>query len=451
MKNVLRSAASGLVVALIGLILVPQSDAAMVTASFPIQHIVVIDQENHSFDNVLGAWCVAHLRCAGATTGRTSTGTVIALSAAADLVPVIDHSTSGQAKAVHGGKMNGFNLITGCASPGYACYTQFGESDIPNIIALASSFAVSDQTFSSAMPSFGSHLDIAAATSDGFVGDNPVTGTGPTGVKESWGCDSNKDALWTDPVSKQSSMQPSCVPDSSQGGPYRSSSVTHVDTIWDRLDAAGLTWRSYSGDGHDHSSGQASGYIWNSCTYFYECFNGAQWGNVVPAAQIVTDAAVGSLPNYSVVTPTAANSQHNKDSMLAGDNWIGQVVSAIESGPQWASTAVFITWDDCGCFYDHVPPPAGLGIRVPMIIVSPYVIAGHTDSTAASFASILAFVEHDFGLSPLSTADATAYDYTGSFSWSGPRAGTVELGSHPVPPWELELLATWQPDPDDPT
>src|SRR5439155_1658622 len=89
-------------------------------------------------------------------------------------------------------------------------------------------------------------------------------------------------------------------------------------------------------------------------------------------SQVIDDATNGTLPTVSIVTPTNSKSQHNFYSMKMGDNWIGQVVQAIENGPQWSSTAIFITYDDCGCFYDHVAPPAGLGIRVPMVIVSPY-------------------------------------------------------------------------------
>src|SRR2546422_4724334 len=103
--------------------------------------------------------------------------------------------------------------------------------------------------------------------------------------------------------------------------------------------------------------------------------------------------------------------------MLKGDNRIGQAVSAIMTSPQWSSTAIFITYDDCGCFYDHVPPPAGLGIRVPMVIVSPYAIPGSTDSADASVASMLAFTEHMFGLAPLTSEDANAYDYSNSFGF----------------------------------
>ena len=94
--------------------------------------------------------------------------------------------------------------------------------------------------------------------------------------------------------------------------------------------------------------------------------------------------------------------------MLQGDNWIGQVVNAVMHGPQWRSTAIFIAYDDCGCFYDHVPPPAGLGVRVPMVIVSPWAKPGYTDSHVAIFASMLAFTEHTFHLRSLGGTDATS-------------------------------------------
>jgi Phosphoesterase family len=83
------------------------------------------------------------------------------------------------------------------------------------------------------------------------------------------------------------------------------------------------------------------------------------------ASGFLTAAAAGTLPNLSIVTTTAKNSQHNNYSMPRGDNWIGQAVQAVMNGPDWASTAIFITYDDCGCFYDHVTPPPGMGIRVP--------------------------------------------------------------------------------------
>ena len=152
-----------------------------------------------------------------------------------------------------------------------------------------------------------------------------------------------------------------------------------------------------------------------------------------------------------MVTPTQQNSEHNDDSMTQGDNWLGQVVTAIENGPDWSSTAVFLTWDDCGCFYDHVAPPAGFTIRVPMVIVSPYSKPSYTDSTAASYASVLAFTEHNFGLPALSTVDATAYDYSASFDFTQKPLAPVHMVTRAISDRERLFLLQHPPDPDDPT
>jgi phospholipase C len=179
----------------------------------------------------------------------------------------------------------------------------------------------------------------------------------------------------------------------------------------DELNRAGLGWKLYT-------AAPGNGYLWAICPTFAGCLYTGDRRRQVPTRQVLDDARGGKLPNFSVVLPTIRVSQHNEDSMRAGDNWIGNVVSAVEHGPDWQSTAIFITYDDCGCFYDHVPPPPGLGIRTPMVIVSPWANAGTVDSSQASLASMLAFTEHNFGLSPLNETDANAYDYANSFDFS---------------------------------
>jgi phospholipase C len=134
--------------------------------------------------------------------------------------------------------------------------------------------------------------------------------------------------------------------------------------------------------------------------------------------------------------------------MAAGDNWIGHVVSAIEHGPDWQSTAVFITYDDCGCFYDHVAPPPGLGIRTPMVIVSPWARAGTVDSTQASIASMLAFTEHNFGLPALNENDGTAYDYENSFNFSQAPLAPVPMTHSPLSPRAKKVSRHPKDDPD---
>ena len=128
--------------------------------------------------------------------------------------------------------------------------------------------------------------------------------------------------------------------------------------------------------------------------------------------------------------------------MAQGDNWIGKAVSAVEKGPDWSSTAIFIAWDDCGCFYDHVAPPKGLGIRVPMIIVSPYARAGYTDTTTASYYSLLAYTEHTFHLTPLTSADQNAYDYTNSFNYNQTPLNPSALTQQPISPAERHYIQT---------
>jgi phospholipase C len=127
-------------------------------------------------------------------------------------------------------------------------------------------------------------------------------------------------------------------------------------------------------------------------------------------------------------------------------------VSAIRNGPDWNSTTILITYDDCGCFYDHVTPPGTLGVRVPMIIVSPYAKRGYTDSTQASFASMLAYTEHVFELAPLATDDANAYAFGNSFDYTQPsQAPAFTATRTAIPPTELRFIADNPPDPDDPT
>src|SRR5262249_34439752 len=112
--------------------------AAPVAPLIPISHVVIVYQENHSFDEVLGGLCVRDARCTGASSGKISTGQTIPLHAAPDIPPEVIHRHGAQTTAVHGGKMDRFDLNRGCtASTGYACYEQYAPEQIPNLAALA--------------------------------------------------------------------------------------------------------------------------------------------------------------------------------------------------------------------------------------------------------------------------------------------------------------------------
>jgi phospholipase C len=402
----------------------------------PIQHVVVMYQENHSFDNVLGLWCVRHPPCDGATQGEISDGTLVNLRKATDLVPEVTHNHKNQTTAVAGGQMNGWDLVQGCEpSTNLQCMVQFRPTQIPNLWDMATTYAVSDRTFQLAfVPSWHSHVQLVASTLDGFD-PKKFPFRGEDGLGPGWGCDSFRDDHWQPTVFDPMVNEPACIPQMDGSGPYRESQVSWVPTIMDRFDEAGLAWHIYA-----PPSDEALGYGFSTCPTFAECLYGPQHNNVFAPEQFAVDAAAGNLPNFSLLIPQAENSQHNHYSMLQGDNWLGASVDAIMSGPDWDSTAIFILYDDCGCFYDHAAPPPNLGMRVPMVIVSPYTKPGFVDSNVASFASMLAFTEHTFGLAPLGLTDAVAYDYAGTFNYSQQPLSPIALSQHPLPKWEVKWL-----------
>jgi phospholipase C len=432
-------------------------------ADVPIRHVVILFQENHSFDNVFGKFCTevaGHqitraglgMGCDGVVTGKNVKGKSVPLTPAPDLVPNMPHSIAAQQVAINGGQMGGYSKINGCKKKqGYACYATYDPSSIPNLSQLAEQFAMSDRTFEfRSTPSWGGHLVMAAATTDGFSGDNPTNSTFTTKRGPGWGCDSYRDAPWWN--GSEYVPEPACVPDAQGNGPYRPSPVQYVPTIFDRLDAAGLSWKIYaSGPSGDTD---VTPYGWDICPSFFECLGGPQHNNLVPTGDVVTDAGAGTLPSFSIVTPSLDISQHNGYSMAQGDNWIGNVVSAIENGSDWDSTAIFIVYDDFGGFYDHVNPlqyDPNWGIRLPVVIVSPYAKAGYTDSTPASLVSFLAYTEHVFGLPSLNSSDGFAYDFSSSFDYSQQPLAPATLTHTAIPRAERRYIAHEPPPLDDPT
>jgi phospholipase C len=221
--------------------------------------------------------------------------------------------------------------------------------------------------------------------------------------------------------------------------------VQHIPTIFDRLDKKHVPWKIYT-----------SIVIWAVCPYFAECLYTPQANNMVSPYQIINDARNGQLPAFALLLPGGrGTSQHNGSSMRVGDNWIGQIMSELQRSPQWKSTAVFITYDDCGCFYDHVRPgknPDGSqqGIRLPMVIAGGYAKRGFTDHHPATLAGILKFTEKAYGLAPLGVNDAEAYGYANAFDFTRPpRTATAEMRQHPVPEASRRYLAAHPPKDGD--
>ncbi len=140
--------------------------------------------------------------------------------------------------------------------------------------------------------------------------------------------------------------------------------------------------------------------IWNPLPEFTDVRQDKQTGNIVPTTQLFTDAKNGTLPAVSWVVPSGDDSEHPPANLAAGQSHVTNVIDAIMRGRDWNSTAIFLAWDDWGGYYDHVPPPTvdaqGYGLRVPSLVISPYARRGYIDHQTLSFDAYLKFIEDDF-------------------------------------------------------
>jgi phospholipase C len=412
------------------------------TAKFPVKNVVFFVKENRTFDVYFGKFPLAN----GAKTGKICDGGTVPLRPMLDRSsPDISHAWDAALLAYNDGGMNCFDEITDAQYPGGGPlgYQVADEVDIPNYYALAKAFVLCDNFYSSLHgPSFPNHLYTIAATSGG-VRDNPAkanpdlpnapqvgpchtVGTcpdpGEAGLEPSditpyknvsgiWGCDANPKVRV--PVLDEEGEVEEIYP------------CLDFQTLGDELDAAGVTWKMYAPvegkyDGGFQGSG---GYIWTVYDAIRHMRDSPEWArHVVPVDDFVTDARNGTLPSVSWISTPSPVSEHPPSSVCTGENWTVSVLKALAAGPQWSQSAVFLTWDDFGGFYDHVAPKQvdvyGLGFRVPLLIVSPWARGGTIDGTRAEFSSVLKFIETDFDLPPLTARDKNAVDMTQDFDFT---------------------------------
>jgi phospholipase C len=196
-------------------------------------------------------------------------------------------------------------------------------------------------------------------------------------------------------------------------------------TLTDELDKKGVTWSYYApGPNTIWTAPNAIQHMCGPDANDTACV-GSIWKNhvVLNETQVLTDISGNKLPQVSWVIPTGINSDHpGSTSANDGPSWVASIVNAIGNSPYWADTAIFITWDDWGGWYDHVAPKLinsyEYGFRVPLIVVSPYAKAGYISHVTHDFGSILNFIEHTYGLPSLGYADARADDLSDCFNYN---------------------------------
>jgi phospholipase C len=420
MTTVLRSAILAAVVSVVGLAAAPRVAARAASGCPPsascsrIEHIVIIDKENRTFDNLFGTFPGAD----GATTYRGFDGRRRRLTHQPDsLTGDIAHTIDDARLAYDGGKMDRFSQLRGAIQEGRdMADSQLYRSDIPNYWAYAEHYALADDFFSTTLGnSFPNHLATISP------GDANTTAS-PSGRLNAWGCDS--------PPSAYARQE---LPDGTVRYVYP---CFDVATLGDTLDSHHISWRYYA-----PPRGQP-GYVWNAFDAIRHIRLGADWStHIADDAQFARDAAAGRLPTVSWLVQPFAVSDHPGFSICAGENWtVGQIDAIMRNRREWGHTAIILTWDDWGGFYDHARPPpssnprAGYGFRVPAVVISPYARPGFVDHTVLSNASVLRFTERVLGLPPLGRADRAAHDLFSSFDFRQAPLPPLALRQRGCPP-----------------
>jgi phospholipase C len=188
-------------------------------------------------------------------------------------------------------------------------------------------------------------------------------------------------------------------------------------TEGDLLNKAKIDWAYYA------ANPDQLGYIWSAYSAISHIRETPQWHrHVLPVDNLITDINKDRLPPVTWVAPRYEVSEHPQYNFCLGENWSTRVIDAIMRSPMWKDTAIFVTWDDYGGFYDHVPPPQvddfGFGIRVPLLVISPYSRMGVIDHHVGEFSSVLRFIEDNWGLRQLTARDGAANDLSYDFDFA---------------------------------
>ncbi len=367
-----------------------------------IQHVVIIMQENRSFDTYFGTFpgangipmakgvptvCVPDPARGGCDRpfhdqrDLTAGGPHGQANATADVASGRMDGFVAQAEKAKKGCQDVFN--PGCAgggTPDVLGYVDAGE--IPNYWTYAHDFVLQDAMFEpNASWSLPAHLFTVSA----------------------W---SAKCSVMTDPESCTSNIDQPGLPTVARPQPYAWTDLTYL------LHQHGVSWGYYLDQGFQPDCAddaiscapqpQKVGVpqIWNPLPGFSDVHQDGQVGNIQAISAFTSAASAGTLPAVSWVIPNGKDREHPPALISPGQSYVTNLINTVMAGPDWASTAIFVTWDDWGGFYDHVVPPSvdrnGYGLRVPGLVISPFAKAGFIDHQTLSFDAYLKFIEDDF-------------------------------------------------------
>ncbi len=348
--------------------------------TMPIKHVVVIVKENHTFDNYFGTFPGAE----GTTQCQTSQGMIPAPQAPDSTPRDLCHEHACALTDWNGGKLDGWLNVSGASQSGDNLFcAQYGEASIPNYWAYAKKYALADHFFANVLgPSFPGHTFVLAAQA-GWATDNPAG----SGLIVYWGCDeSSTDTM---PVLDQATCTTKNV-----------FPCLNIPSVPDLLPGS-VDWKFYGTNFYVLPE------IWSMFDAIKEVRSGPMWSHIVNASTFDSDIDNGQLPAVSWLVDQDLDDEHPKvGGVCAGESWTVGHINKLMQSPYWKDSVIFFTMDDFGGWYDHVPPPRqygcdktqpyGLGFRLPLIILSPYVKPGVYKNVAEQ-ASIVKFILEAFG------------------------------------------------------
>jgi phospholipase C len=409
-------------------------------------HVVVIDLENHSFDNLYGefpgadgfafatlfppqvdAHGVPYVTLPVANGTRLPEGLPNRPFCLSDYVPIgekpldLSHALDDEAKQIHGGRMDQFVLYNSTKATALGYYH---TADLP-LAKYAHAYVLCDRFFHSAIGgSLLSHMWLIAARTPVWRGaPDSVTLRHDADGRLVHGGYVTEDGYVVGTSQSRLGPHAATIPDSLlvPGQDF--------DTIGDRLSAAGVTWSWYAGGwdsvmaGHPPRSFQ---YHHQAFVFFNRYAPGTPGrAHLHDEAEFLAAARAGTLPAVSFVKPIGRLNQHpGYTDVLSGEDHAVELVEAVLNGPQRDSTAIVITYDEHGGFWDHVPPPRldrwGCGTRVPTLVIAPFARRGVVDHTVYDTTSILALIERRWHLKPLASRDRRANPMFAAFDFAAP-------------------------------
>lgn len=378
--------------------------------AIPIDHFFILMQENRSFDHYFGTMPGVDGNPPNAGNPDGSGGQVAPFHTTEYCGTDVEHSWDGSHEQWNGGANDGFvltNQPNGARAMGY-----FDETDLPYYHALYRTFAMSQRHFCSMLgPTWVNRLYLTSGTSFGFVGNTTI----PNEIFDGYG-----------------------------GTPYN---------VFQQLDAIGLEWRVYYSD-------LATPYG----LYTEYAFENIDRDRFRTFDRLATDLAAGDVAALTLVEPSfrssatqMQNDEHPPSNPQKGQRWVSQRIADIMASSVWPRSAIILTYDEHGGYYDHVPPPPAcvpddhplvygdhspvtnydvdrLGFRVPLAVISPFAKRGYVSSEVTDHTSILRLVQARFDLPALTNRDANAWPLFDMFDFAHPDVSIPSLPAAEIDP-----------------